>query len=206
MPRPVAIEGFADASQARVMVWQSEREGHVPATGLGLLPSSSVSAYMLTLLDDANAAAARATLGLGSAATDEMTDWVAYTPTFTGFGTVSGVSIWSRRIGDTLRLRGKFTAGTSTAVEAQMTLGFNGSNANVTSDATKVPSIQMAGAGTYSNAGAAAPVVLIESSVGYVTFGLQTAGAGGLTKALGNGFLASGGVFAFTAEIPIAGW
>jgi hypothetical protein len=44
-------------------------------------------------------------------------------------------------------LRGKFTGGTSTAVEAQMTLGFNGTNANVTSDAKKVPSIQLAGQG-----------------------------------------------------------
>lgn len=135
-----------------------------------------------------------------------ITDWVAYTPTFTGFGTVSGVSIWSRRVGDTLHIRGKFTSGTSTATEARMTLGYNGTNSNVTSDATKVPSIQMAGAMAQAAAGANTTFVLIESNVGYITFSIQNASRAGLTKVNGDALVASGNALSFTAEIPISGW
>ena len=48
------------------------------ATAIGLkLDASAVSAFGLTLIDDANAATARTTLGLGSAATSASTDFAA---------------------------------------------------------------------------------------------------------------------------------
>jgi len=69
-----------------------------------------------------------------------ITDWVAYTPTFTGFGTVSAVGFYSRRVGQTLEVRGNFGSGVSTATAAKMTVGFNGTSANVTIDTTNVAS------------------------------------------------------------------
>ena len=87
-----------------------------------------------------------------------------------------------------------------------MTMGFNGTNANVTSDAVKVPSLQLAGPTAFSVAGAAQGYVLIESNIGYITFGLQAAGNAGLTKTLGSTIVASGTACSFTAEIPISGW
>lgn len=137
-----------------------------------------------------------------------ITPWTAYTPTFTGFGTPSNVAFFSRRVGDTLQIRGKFTAGTVTATEGRITMGFNGTNNNVTSDATKVPSIQICGLGTYDTATGSAwiPVILIESNVGYLTFGAQSTSNGGLTKQNGNIIVGTGWVFSFTAEIPISGW
>src|SRR5690606_19435168 len=49
-------------------------------------------------------------------------DWTAYTPSFTGFGTVSGVSAWHKRVGSNLLLKWVFTSGTTTATEARMSL------------------------------------------------------------------------------------
>jgi hypothetical protein len=87
-----------------------------------------------------------------------------------------------------------------------MTLGFNGTNGSINSDATKVVSIQVAGFGIYSTAFAGMPVILIESNVGYVTFGIQAAGTAGTGKLNGNAFLGSGTTLSFTAEVPISGW
>jgi hypothetical protein len=62
-----------------------------------------------------------------------VTDWQSYTPTFTGFGAVSGVAVYSRRVGDTLQIRGSFLAGTVAASTATLTIGYNGFNGNVSS-------------------------------------------------------------------------
>lgn len=132
-----------------------------------------------------------------------ITDWVAYTPTFTGFGTVSSVEMWSRRVGDTLYIRGRFTSGTPTAVEAQMTLGYNGTNSNVTSSSTKITSIQLAGMIVYAAAGSLSNT-LIESNKGYITFGYQTNAVAGLTKQTGSGISGTGAIFSIMAEVPIA--
>jgi hypothetical protein len=48
--------------------------------------------------------------------------WTAYTPTFTGLGTVSTTSVFHKRIGDTLYVRGYTTCGTSTAVPPEIGL------------------------------------------------------------------------------------
>lgn len=50
------------------------------------------------------------------------TDWVSYTPTFTGFGTVSTEEFEYKRVGDSIVIRGNFTCGTPTATEAQISL------------------------------------------------------------------------------------
>lgn len=215
-----AITGITDASNVRIALVQGTQIVSAPALGIGLQPlDEDLTAIAALAKTDGNiivgngttwvaesGATARASLGLGSAATKELTSWVAYTPTFTGFGTVSGVSMWSRRVGDTLHIRGKFTSGTSTAVEARMTLGFNGVDGGVTSDATKVASIQYAGPATSTLAIAGAFNMLIESNVGYLTFGIENATAGGMTKRNGSAAAASGDTISIMAEVPISGW
>lgn len=134
------------------------------------------------------------------------TPWVRYTPTFTGFGVPTSVNIFSKRFVDTLHIRGYFTSGTSTAVEARMSLGFNGTDGGITSDAAKVPGLQLAGPMVSSLATATAFYTLIESNVGYITFAFANATLGGLAKRNGNAVAASGQTLSFTAEIPISGW
>lgn len=134
------------------------------------------------------------------------TGWVTYTPTFTGFGTPSNVEFWSCRIQDTLVVRGKFTSGSSTATEARITLGFNGTNANVNSSSTVITAIQTAGVATYSVNGAQMNFVLIESNVGYVTFSIQAGSNNGLTKLNGSSLIASGQSLSFLAFVPVTTW
>ena len=68
-----------------------------------------------------------------------VTDWASYTPTFgAGFGTVATSSFWSRRVGDSLEVFGKWTNGTVAASTASITVGYNGSNANVVIDTSKI--------------------------------------------------------------------
>lgn len=135
-----------------------------------------------------------------------VTPWVTYTPTFTGYGTAASVSMWSRRVGDTLEVRGKFTSGTPTGVEARISLGFNGTDGNVTSSATKVASIQLAGDIVSSAAGATTLYALIESAVGYLTLGAQSAALAALTKQNGNVVFVAGNVISIVATVPISGW
>jgi hypothetical protein len=59
--------------------------------------------------------------------------------------------------------------GTATAVEARVSLPSN----FVSSGSSVIPSIQIAGITTYSNGVTAYPSVLIEPSVGYITFGIK---------------------------------
>lgn len=217
MPEDAAISGLDDASQARVRLLQSGRAVHAPILGIGLQPLDAdlTSWALITRASGFDTfVATPSSANLAALVTDESgtdkllfgTAWVAYTPTLTGFGTPTNVFFISKRIGDTLYIRWKFTSGTSTAVEARATLGFNGANGGINSDATKVPTIQLSGYFAEDFNGAGAFNTLIESNVGYFTFAVQTAGTNGLTKALGNGITASGRVFSGMCEIPISGW
>ena len=134
------------------------------------------------------------------------TDWVPYTPTITGFGTATNINFASRRVGDTLHVRGFFTAGTPTATEAQVTIGFNGANINV-STPSGLPTTSVAGSWARGvSATTNVPIVLMESSKTYMTFGAQTASTSGLSKRLGTELLATSDTFSILASFPIQGW
>lgn len=197
------IGGVSDVTRLRQKLYQSGTEVHAPY-GAGLLPLTGGT--LTGTLTATNVTFTNANDSANTATLDGYTDWIAYTPTFTGFGTVASVSFWSKRTGDTLYIRGKFTVGTPTATEARITLGFNGTNANVNSDATKVPSLMLAGDVGTTLVSANAFYVLIESNIGYLTFGLQGVGNSGLTKVNGNAITTAGNVWSIIAEIPISGW
>lgn len=135
-----------------------------------------------------------------------ITPWVAYTPTFTALGTVTSISMFSRRVGSSLEIMGKFVPGTTTGSEMRVSIGFNGVDGNVVSDTTVVASIRKAG--TWNSAGTGINVggVLIEQSVSYMTFGGESAGVSGLSKAIGTAAAASGLAISLEASIPIQGW
>ena len=126
---------------------------------------------------------------------------------FTGFGTVTAIETQCKREGSDLLMKGKFTSGISTAVEARLALKFNGV-ALTSKGVSVIPTVQAAsGGGGYSTAGASMTSVLIEPSVAYVTFGVQASGAATLTKVNGSSFLTTGVVYSIpVARIPIAGW
>lgn len=131
--------------------------------------------------------------------------WVQYTPTFTGLGTCTNVNIWSRRVGGNLEVRGTFTLGTVTATEVRLSLGYQGTNGNVTSSSTVITSIAVAGVVVAAQFISGGLYNLIESNVGYLTFSAQSGTANALTKVTGAVFSNSVDM-SVNATIPIAGW
>jgi hypothetical protein len=130
---------------------------------------------------------------------------VSYTPTFTGFGTVSTSNFRSWRQGSRLFYEGTFTAGTPTAVEARISLGFGGVNGGITTDSS-LPTLSSNGGWSYNGTGAIDATMLNEPSVSYVTFGAGTAGGTGLAKANGNAVASVGSIVSVFGNVQIAGW
>lgn len=133
-----------------------------------------------------------------------VSDWTAYTPTFTNFGTVSTSAFFWRRNGDTVEIEGTFTSGVSSAAEARVSLPNS-----LVSDSTKVPAIRQCGSyfrdeTTSSHGGA----ILIEPGVSYFTFGSADGFSGNSTNPISKAnALGIGSVFKITGvKIPISGW
>lgn len=136
-----------------------------------------------------------------------VTDWIAYTPTVQGFGTVSAVNFISRRVGDSLEVQGTFTAGVSTAVEAEISLGFNGVNANVSSSSS-YPTLQAVGRihQNFSSATYFGENALIEASKTYLTVGIQSSTTNEMAKANGVDVAGTGKIVSVYALVRIQGW
>jgi hypothetical protein len=137
-----------------------------------------------------------------------VSDWVAYTPTFTGFGTVSGVSFQSRRVGDSLEIHGTFTAGTVSATEARITLGYNGGNANVTIDSNKINSPVVIGSAVFANSASTLFGLwpLANGANTYFNFGYQASAAAAINVAQVASFLGNNQSVSVNLIVPISGW
>lgn len=122
-----------------------------------------------------------------------------YTPTFTGWGTVSNISCFHERKAAFLVIDCKFTAGTATATEARVSLP------NGLSSASTIPTLEYAGDMVRAGVLAGRDLVLREPSVGYLTFGISVSSISGLAKQNGNAF-ASSIAYSFSARVPIQGW
>lgn len=131
-----------------------------------------------------------------------LTDWTAYTPTYTGFGTVVTSNMFYRRVGGNIEIQGRFLLGTPTAVEARISLptGLISGGSDVISENRRA-----VGNVVYDAAAAATFYSLIEPSTAYLTVGFQGAGTGGLNKINGDTF-GVGTLLSVQACFPITGW
>lgn len=125
----------------------------------------------------------------------------AWTPTFSNFGSVSAVSFTVLRVANKARIMGKFTSGTTAVGEGRMALPFG-----LSSDSGLIPSIEVCGMFARSGAAASSIYCLIESNAPYITFGLQTAGTGALTKQTGGNILGNNEVGSLFCEVPLNTW
>ena len=123
-----------------------------------------------------------------------------YVPTFTNWGVVVTTSIAWRMVANRVKIMGNFTTPAGAAGEARMSLP-NG----MISDAALVPNLRVAGIIISNTAAAAAFYCLIESGVGYITFGAEAAGVAGLTKQTGAALFPAGAIVSLQVEIPISG-
>ena len=159
--------------------------------------STSASAYQI-ILDSVSVGPQAIQYGA------PITDPVSYTPTFTGFGVVTGINFKSWRAGAYLFVEGTFTTGTATATEAQITIGYNGTSANVTTAST-LPTLSQVGnfvsGGGYSGYQLH---VLAEASKTYITVGNQSSATNGLAKVNGDTF-GNSTAYSFEAKVPITG-
>ena len=138
-----------------------------------------------------------------------MSDWVAYNPTFNNFGTVSAISMYSRRAGDSLEIQGAFTLGTTVAANANISLGYNGANSNVTIDTTKIlngTSLVGTATSTAANATTFGWTVLAAGANSFVNFGTQTSTLSGANLTTGTNLGSTGQTWSVYAKVPIVGW
>lgn len=129
-----------------------------------------------------------------------ISGWTAYTPTYTGLGTVTNSDCYYRLVGDELQVMAKFTVGTTTATEARVSFptGF-------TSSATKIPSgVSVCGSLIHANAGSISNLqVYAERSVTYFTFGYRDGTQAGLSKLNGSDTFVSSTTSAFFASVAL---
>lgn len=137
-------------------------------------------------------------------------DPVAYTPTLTGFGTASSVSVQYSKAGKYLIAQGSFVAGTVTASLASLTLpaGLTIDTGVITIANTSSNPGQVVG--VYGNNGSGSTTANIVTATGTSTSILYFAQNGGsaanITPANGNNISATGNTTSFSFKIPIQGW
>jgi hypothetical protein len=177
----------------------------IPATCLSL--SYTVTALPeagspVTRIDDILCQLNNAALLETSVTVPNITAWAGYTPVFQGFGTPSAIEMEWRQVGENVEIRGKFTSGTPTAVEARVGLP----NSYTSAGTGLIPSIQLVGQSTNNSTGAVGIFnTLIEPSVSYVTLGFRDASTAGLGKQNGTSISVLGTVFSFFASVPVLG-
>lgn len=190
----------------------------VKSTCVGAVAIGSSTASVRLGVINSNATAGAATLEVDNVYLGEIntvtgftgTDLVAYTPTITGFGSggtaPTNVYAYSHRVGPTLEGWVGFTSGTSTATTASVTYGFNGGNANVSSQSIGTTNYSIGDvAFGLNSASSIVPIATIASSTSF-QLGNQGASSNGLTAANGNGLLSSGNAITIHYVVPIVGW
>lgn len=160
-----------------------------------------------TRIDDIIAELAVTSLLETSVEVPVVTAWQGYTPTFQGFGTPTNIEFEWRQVGENAEIRGKFTSGTSTGVEARV-----GLPGGLTSAGTSlIPSIQQAG--TYGRGLASTNqkggLVHIAPSLSYITlsdaFVFGSGSVNPLLAANGTTIASLGQAVSLTASVPCAG-
>lgn len=135
----------------------------------------------------------------------KLTSPVAWTPTFTGFGTVSGVTAYSWRVGSELFYEITWTCGTTTATEARVSLGYNGTDGSVTSAST-YPTLSVVGS-CVCGVNTAIYYALAEASKTYLTFGRANPGdTAALVKRNASSMFDNGCTISIKGSIRIQGW
>ncbi len=214
-----------------VAVWDATNSVFLPCTGqfniiqssgigyaTGTVQTGSTTASMRLMIYNVSASSGAITLrtddwSIGpqtSVSAPAMTDWVAYTPIFTGFGTVVNGGFYSRRVGDTLEIHGLFTCGTVTGVANKITMGFNGVSGNVTLDTTKVTGNTILGNASRTIASTTyfgstvlgGSVDLTAFQIGIQSSTLEGLGGGRFGSAVAN----NSDAFEIVGSFPIVGW
>ena len=131
-----------------------------------------------------------------------MSDFEAYTPAITGFGTVSGVACEWARDGQNLILNCKFTSGTPSASQGRIPLP-----SGITVDSSLSTVSRVGGCGLSATSSFVCHA-LATGGTDYVAIGAATIGSGTAALATVNAdaYIGSGTSLSLNAIIPIAEW
>lgn len=166
--------------------------------------SVNASAWTLTV-DDVSVSPQLATYG------SPVTDWIAYTPVLSNFGTATSIECFYRRVGDSIDIKGRFVCGT--VVGSAALVGFP---AGLIADANKIigsSNILMVGRwlrGNSTGATVKAGVLSVNSAaLTGVSFSIDdyTSATSPFVALNAGGIFATSDVVEFCAEgIPVSGW
>ena len=140
-----------------------------------------------------------------------VTDWVAYSPTISGFGTIGYLQFQSRRVGSSLEIYGMFQAGTIPATTyGSITLGFNGGNGNVVLDTSRLTVNQVLGTAQTAYASTTffqvVPIYSTATGGGAITFSPITSTTGYTSATYTTTYAASSQYMGIHISVPISGW
>jgi hypothetical protein len=140
-------------------------------------------------------------------AKSNLTDWIDYTPTTNGLGTVTFQHAQYKRIGDTLLISVKGTTGTVTASEMRVGLpSINGVQCTAAGNENNTGEIVLNGFLVRGSVAATEAITVISTrGDSYFNFGIQNgASNNGFTSGInGNTIIGSSAEFGFTATIRI---
>lgn len=157
----------------------------------------NTSAATTEYVDFDNVSVAEAIKRSGTVSSEVQT----YVPATQGLGTITSSEVYWSRNGSYLEVNGKFTVGTTSAVEARIYFPPGLTSENFTQG------IRRAGEGIRVTTTSNDINVLVEPNVNYFTLDYQhDGGTNGMTKQTGANILASGNVFTFQARVKIQGW
>jgi hypothetical protein len=132
-------------------------------------------------------------------------NWISYTPTFTGFGTVSTSNMYYRRVGDSVQVHGTFVSGTVTGSQAQVSFP-----TGLTVDSSKSPSSTYYAAGQFARntapSSAGAFYAITEGGQSTLSFGIESTTLTPLTPQNASAIFTTGDTISIYATAPIAGW
>ena len=124
-----------------------------------------------------------------------ISDWENYVPAIQGLGTISANNTEYRRVGDSIEIRGKFTAGTTNGSEIQIGLP---SSLLVKSSVT-ISQVGRAGRGVSASNDY---TMLITGGDSF----LNMSTVGNLVPTVGTSLFGNGEIVSFFATVPIEGW
>lgn len=131
------------------------------------------------------------------------TDWIEYTPTFSGMGTPTNVEIFHRRVGGNIEVRGFFTTNAASASEAQVGLpsGLTVDTDSLSAGANLVGTV-VEGASSSSFFGA---YILATGGDTFLNISHQSSSTHGGTTVNASAIGSPTNIY-FIATIPILGW
>lgn len=197
-----STSGVGTGSDDGSTLYSTTTRANVPIRLLGRLKSNQTAAGTW--------ATAISEITVDSKPVFNASDWTTYTPSSTqGFGTVSASEFQWRRVGDSIELQAKFTAGTVAASEARISLPAAPTALTVS---TKVTSQRVFGpygastglGSTYFGNGN----ITANGGNAYVNFGKAADGVGGAADGGqdGNLIVGTGGKVSFFCTLPVQGW